>query len=497
MSTYATLHAEGNQDSVIPVGKRLPLGWKALPIGGVAKDCVRLSLGRAVMKQPAWLRVTVALDVREAVRIEVLSAVSETVLGELDIRYASVFQPFQLWLSAAQAERLSYEGVLLRLRQGSSPIWVFIEGPSEAPLLLPHLRAEAVGEERMDPWEVMPQFLATLSSLQPFGWLEGCVLDGLLDLERSRGGGRFREAAEAHLRMFFDEQGSLHYENPRSEPVDGAVYGIEGTLPFAALAQLYPQHPAIEQAIAFWLSEASEDGTIRDGTMLSAEGSYTIAYPMAIMAKLYHRQDLVRLAIQQLKIRKELLFHGNDLYLRYHEDGSRSFRNWSRAYAWYMLGLARTLRELRKFRELTKLPKEMHPASVSDLEQELARIAQIAINHQSEQGLWYVFVDEPHTRIETSGSAAIAAALAIGVELGILSGNALDASLRARQALSAYFTTDGILQGVAQNNKGGEELQRGGYRIMSQMATGLAAQLDSALQRAMNKTSQQEPLPEP
>ncbi|MNY40924.1 hypothetical protein D3C86_1757020 [compost metagenome] len=69
------------------------------------------------------------------------------------------------------------------------------------------------------------------------------------------------------------------------------------------------------------------------------------------------------------------------------------------------------------------------------------------------------------------------------MQLGLLDEKAITASTMARSALSAYFTPEGILHGAAQNNKGGEALQRSGYRVMSQMATGLAAQLEAAIDR--------------
>lgn len=145
-----------------------------------------------------------------------------------------------------------------------------------------------------------------------------------------------------------------------------------------------------------------------------------------------------------------------------------------------MLGLARTLRVLHEYDELARMPQAIR-VRINELKEELVRIADVIIGHQSEQGLWYVYVDEPQTGVKTSGSAAIAASLAIGVQLGILGDSSLAVSKRARNALTSYLTEDGFLHGVAQNNKAGEELQRSGYRVLSQMATGLAAQLDAAL----------------
>ncbi|NQX60718.1 glycoside hydrolase family 88 protein [Paenibacillus qinlingensis] len=464
--------------SKVPEGKRIPIGWTAVAIGETAAERVRLLWSNVVTGQPAWLRLTVALDVREEVRVEARSAMTGLCIGEWDIRYASVFQPYQLLLCAEHVELLASEGIELQLIQGSSPLWIFTEGPAEAPLLFPHLLLTKVEPE--DPWQRMSASLASLSSLQPFGWLEGCVLDGLLDLERVYGGGKYQGTAKEHLDLFFDANGSLHYENPRSVPVDGRIYGIEGTLPFAALAQLEPNHPAIESAIQYWLSETSQDGTIMDGSMLSAEGSYTIAYPMAVLAKLYKREDLALLAIQQLESRKQRLNYGTDLYLRHHEDGSHSFPNWSRAYGWYMLGLARTLRVIHEYDALYRESPAIR-IRINELKEELIRIAEVIVGYQSEQGLWYVYVDDPQTGVETSGSAAIAAALAIGVQLGILGDASLTACKRVRRALTPYLTEDGFLHGVSQNNKADEELQRSGYRVLSQMGTGLAAQLDAAL----------------
>ncbi|WNR45758.1 glycoside hydrolase family 88 protein [Paenibacillus roseipurpureus] len=211
--------------------------------------------------------------------------------------------------------------------------------------------------------------------------------------------------------------------------------------------------------------------------MLSGEGSYTIAYPMAILARQYGRSDLASLSLRQLEVRRERLVIGEDLYLRHHANGTRSFCNWSRAYAWYMLGLARTLRELKGWEGLG----DSEHSRIQELERELARVSDVAISRQQPNGLWCVYVNEPVTGPETSGSSAIATALAIGVKLGVLGDRAAAAAKRTRDALDDFLTADGVLGGVSQNNKSGEELQRDGYRILSQMGTGLATQLYAAL----------------
>lgn len=481
MKKNLTVHRLEAMEAGLPEGKRIPFGWRAAAIGMSPQAGLKLAWQGGGEEGPAWLRITVALDVREELQVAAFSGASGVPLGQFDIQYASVLQPYQILLDAEQAALAGQEGVELRLSRGQSTLWIFANAAQGAELFAPHLLPAS--EDACEPWVRLSKMLSSLSSLQPFGWLEGCVLDGLLDLFAATGEVRYRDAAAAHLAMFWVEDGELRYENPRSEPVDGRIYGIEGTLPFAALAKVDPNHPAITQALQFWLSQRGPDGVIWDGAILSAEGSYTIAYPLAVMARLYARRDLASLAIDQLEARMRHLVVEEALYLRYHEDGSRSFRQWSRAYAWYILGLARTLHELSALPWLFSVEQKR----VNSLRLELARLAELVMEYQSPEGLWYSFLDDPATGVETSGSSAIAASLAIGVRLGILGENALTSSLLAKCALEPYISQDGVLHGVTPNNKNGEDLQRKGYRILSLMGTGLAAQLEAAVRLAQQK----------
>ena len=69
-------------------------------------------------------------------------------------------------------------------------------------------------------------------------------------------------------------------------------------------------------------------------------------------------------------------------------------------------------------------------------------------------------------------------------ELGLAPASVKDVARRAIQGLERYLSPDGFLHGVTQSNKGGEELQRSGYRVFMQMGLGLAVQL-AALHRAL------------
>ncbi|MBC7927866.1 MAG: glycoside hydrolase family 88 protein, partial [Bryobacteraceae bacterium] len=82
---------------------------------------------------------------------------------------------------------------------------------------------------------------------------------------------------------------------------------------------------------------------------------------------------------------------------------------------------------------------------------------------------------------DTSGSAGIAAALAIGVREGWLDAKARSAAAKTLAGLRAHLTPDGFLGGVTQANKAGEGLQRGDYRVIYQMGVGIMGQLIAAL----------------
>lgn len=467
-----------------PGDKRVPFGWGAAAVectagGGATR--LKAASSPPVPPKPetelrAYLRLAIAVDVREEKQIKVTLPEDGKVIGIIDIRYAYVLQVFELPVEAADVPEVLRQGVELRMVRGEQPLWFFTDanGLAGEAALLPHL---LIAGTETDKEQQFLQQLASVASVQPFGWMEGCVLDALSDLqtvypERPE----FAAALDQHLSLFLTESGELVYENPRSVPVDGSIYGIEGTLPFAVIAKRHPEHPVLELALRFWLSHGSgPDGVIADGTSITAEGAYTVAYPLAVLARLRGRDDLAELAISNLIHRMKLLQHEQGLcWINRQSNGEwEPYVNWGRAYAWYMLGLIRSIVELRGM--------ERHADRVAELEQECLRIAQIALAHQRSDGLWSCMLNEPETGVDTSGSAGIAAAMAIGWRHGLLPDTMEEAAKRTYAGLLAYLTPDGLLGGVAQSNRNGEALQRSGYRVLSQMAMGLMGQLAAAI----------------
>jgi unsaturated rhamnogalacturonyl hydrolase len=464
----------------VPPGKRAPFGWSvfALPLPGQGE--ARLTWAphppTDAASVPArtlagHLRFTTAIDDRECKVVAVRLAASGRPLGQLDLRYAHALETFALPLDGTYLEAARAEGVVLSLVSATSPLWLLApavgaEAPGLAPSLLPETPKDTRSAAHL-------HWLASLNSLHTWGWMEGCVLDALEDLHVAYPDFGFSSARRDHLARFFPADGSLRGENPRSEPCDDTIYGIEATLMFSALASDQRSHPWVDRAVAWWLGQANAEGAILDETLLSAEGSYTIAYPLARVAALREREDLGRTALVQLDIRRRLLWHEDAVWLRYHfHDGSRTFRNWARGVAWHFLGSARSARELSMFRGLERGPLGL----------DLRRLADLALATQLPDGLWRCFLDEPATAPDTSGSAGIATALALCARHGWIEPEpALAAAGRAEAALLLHLAADGQLDGVAQSNRGGEELQRSDYRVLSSMGAGLLGQLRAAL----------------
>jgi rhamnogalacturonyl hydrolase YesR len=452
--------------AIPPEGKRFPFGWSAFALQPNGELPHLTWDSRMPVETDCRLRLTVALDDREEKLVEVVLAESGQHIATVDLRYADFLQTFEVVLAETDTRRVRTEGIVLRLTQGTTPLYLFHSLNVEMPdLLSPHL---LIGESK-DRWTAFQNRLCSLDSLEPFGWHEGCVLDGLTDLAQTFPESNAATAIYQHLGKFLSDTGELVYEDPHSSIHDGRIYGIECTLPFATIARFYPEHRLLTLATLFWKERIARHGAVADGKTITAEGMYTVAYPMAVLARQRGNESLALAAVHELRMRRERLLVGDDLYLRFNAvTGERTFRNWSRGVAWYLLGLVRTLIVL-----------EGQP-NLSDVQEELERVAQWVVGYQSE-GLWHCYLDDSDTRPETSGSAGIAAALALGVQSGLLDPELRLYAEQTRTALLPYLTPDGLLTGVSQSNKGGEVLQQSRYRVIKKTGMGLVGILLAAL----------------
>lgn len=433
-------------------GDGLPVRWPQ-PVAG---------------RRHATFRLTSATDVREACAVAVKTTVSGRVIGVLDVRFAMYLQPFELPIPAADLPAVLAEGLTLTLVAGSKPFWFFTaaaSAPAAPAAYLPHLLVYE--EHDTAAWR---QRLLSLESVQAFGWMQGCVWDGLHEMRTYSP--QAKRVLEQQLTLFF-EHNNLVYADLNNQKASGIINSVESILPFALLAQISPSHPYLQTAIAFCQAHANAAGVVADGTgadrLIKTEECYTVSYPLAVLAAILHRPELAELAIQTLWARVRRLDLSTGIYQRTTEQGLPVFGNWARGVAWYLLGLVKTL---------AQLPASAHThALTAVLHQAVATVTA----YQQPNGLWYCFLDQPATGYETSGTAGIAAALAYGRARGLLPNTVGEAAQKARSGLARYLTPDGYLTGTAQGNKGGLALQTEGFRVISPYTLGFLAHLDAYL----------------
>ncbi len=456
----------------IPAGQRVPFGWGTIAIDRASGGTATLLRwpepapeSEAILAGAAFLRICVACDVREEKRIDAALAGSGRVIGTFDIRYGYVHQIFEIPIPAADVPEVIREGVSLRMTAGDKPLWIFYDSEHAGipDTFQPHV---LVGQADSRLHAFFDQLKST-ASIQPFGWLEGCVVDGLYQMDQSFPHTGWREALLAHLNLYFPAGNKLVMEDHFGLVSDDTFYLDESTLPIAVIAEIWPDHPILDKAIAYWGSR---------NHALTAEGCYTMAYPLTVLARIRNNADLARWAVRLLLERMDELADEHGLWQCYRPGTNADrYRDWARAYAWYMLGMTRSLINLRA--------SDFDIPETEAIAKEIVRMAELLASHQQANGLWLCFVQDASTGPDTSGSAGIAAALAEGARNGILPALFEQKALLALKGLLSYVTSDGLLAGVAQNNRGGEALQKSDYRVISQMAMGLMGQLTAALRK--------------
>jgi rhamnogalacturonyl hydrolase YesR len=162
------------------------------------------------------------------------------------------------------------------------------------------------------------------------------------------------------------------------------------------------------------------------------------------------------------------------IYQRSTLDGHKTFKNWGRGVAWYLLGTIKTYKHI-KDNKLENLQ------GIKALMDSFTKLSRMVLGHQNEKGMWMAYTDRKETGVDTSATAGIAAAFAWGVKYELLEQNYLSHARMAYQGLQEYISADGFVRNATQINRGGEELQASGYRVITQFSIGLMAQLRAAM----------------
>jgi len=421
----------------------------------------------------ARLRVSTATDSREPCVLEIRMKKSQEKLGELDISYATYLQVYELILDSAQIKNVLKYGVTIQQIKGSKPQAIFASNDTNiSEVYKPHLilyKASTAG------FASVKNTLLDRNMYQPFGWMEGVVMDGLQVLSVSEPAAN--KSLQKRFNQYFTDT-SFSYTGLNNTPINNKVMNVETMLPFALFARFQPSHPSLEKAIDFCRQHQNKRGIISDdpestNPIIKTEECYTVSYPLAVIGANQYNIELQNLAVTNLLARANALADSTGIYQRTNNKGGREFKNWSRGVAWYLLGFIRSWQQLESHNDRDKIKDEF------------VRAAKYVMQFQRPDGMWYCFMHEPDTGVETSGTAGIAAALKYGFELGVLNNKAAISSTKATNALMKFLTPDGLLTGTAQVNKGGEALQRSGFRVISPYTLGFMAYLMST----QNKTA--------
>lgn len=461
---YYPLRQERHEPAEIEKGKRVPFNWSYFSVSSSPDGTlIRVTGIPAAFQGDIFLRLMVAVDTRDRREVSVLLAKSGEKIGKIPVWYASALQLFECKLNTTTA-RLKEEGLRLVLDKSDAPLYLI----STSAISGSHLYTYEPAAQK--PSARFLNTFCSYRSLHPFGWMEGCSLDGLLELSRS---GRFPEAGKTldrHLDLFLPDNRNLIYENPHTQPSDNRFNNLEAGLPFAAIAEKYPDHPSILLFTEF-CEKRLESGRIR-ADYFTTEGCYTLAYPLAAVARKTGKKEWLELALLELEARVKYLTDDEAVYQKVSvQDSEKSFRNWGRGYTWFLLGLVRTSAILKQDASFSKDPR------LSKIREAFIYYSNLALKHQQPDHSWNSFLDLPETEFDASATAGLGASLLYGKQIGWLQ-NLPDSRLYAiRQRLERSLTPDGFLANCCQLNRGGEELQKSSYRAISQYVMGLMAHL--------------------
>lgn len=426
-----------------------PLGQHSL----AGLGCVPITHGTRIGVDPlpvsGLLVIGSAFDKRQPCRLTLRSGDWSHLL---DVGYCSIAQRFHVAIPAGVGE------IDVTSMDEDTTFWAICDS-SRLPNSVPAVWASDNGVDRL------ARYYERLENdcIAEFGWMGGCVIEAYDALAKVCDAPRWNKARDRWLANFLDDQHLVYQDRFGRQCVDSYSI-IEATLPIASVVRLMPDHPIIDVTTDYLRTTARQDAT--------CEGCYTVAYTLLQIAKCKGYSDLIDLAFDELAHRREKLFYDGCIYLRHHGT-HRTYRNWARGVAWYLLGNVKCLglvgiESASRWRELSE---------------HIAERVAWAMRFQREDGLWDNFFDEPGRPPDTAGSAGIAAALVYAHELGLVDTHAVHAAHRCWDGLINYLFVDGWLGGTAPSNKRGEEAQHGITRASETFGMGLMGTLAGALKQ--------------
>ncbi|MEI9849560.1 MAG: glycoside hydrolase family 88 protein [Sphingomonas sp.] len=266
-----------------------------------------------------------------------------------------------------------------------------------------------------------------VGAVEAVHYAEVAAAYGALRLAAATGDAGLRaRVASRHRRLVADALPNT------ADHVDANVYGVWPLALYRASGDRADRARGLAMADGQW-SETTPDG-------LTAQARYWIddiwmigalqveAWRATREAKYLDRAALTaRLYVARLQRPNGLFHHGPDAPFF-----------WGRGNGWVAAGLAEVLSELPE-----RHPD--YPAIVAGYRRMMAAL----LAHQAADGMWRQLIDHPDAWKETSGTAMLGFAMAVGVKRGILADPAYAAAYRrAWSALAAYVGPDGRLSNV-------------------------------------------------
>lgn len=399
-------------------------------------------------------------------------------VGDLDLRISAEWASFGLDLSPWLGQTVALWPAELVLEVSAYPQATYLVAslrPDQPP---PALVVDDRSDRPRSAWLALPPnqrpaaralgLLASPGGRDHLGWMLGCTALGLWDTWAALG----IEQARQGLEQLLAGCGEGFPLLPPTGELPSDTQNLESYLPLAALAYWQQSFP-LASTQRLLRAQASRILHLlgQPRSQLTTEGAYTLAFPLATLATALHQPDWYDLAAQEVLVRWKALQFAEGIAQRTTLDRSQRWMlNWARGLAWLLLGTVRLSQEL----------PATHPAC-ADLVDHLRQVWPLLEAQQDQSGLWNVFTHLPTSRPETSGSAGLAAALALAARQGWLPEQAWQAAQNCHLALGGYLEADGALHGVSQHNPAGEEALQLGYRIRAAWGSGLYLQLHAAL----------------
>ncbi len=435
-----------------------------------------------------------ALENRDSFSLFARSAKDGRILARLNLVNLFGFEPVRFDIPLEDAGEIERYGIVVtyarmerkdaKFISKGDPVCLFAESAAEKlDAHAPHLLLYGEG---FDPKAAFRKNFLSLNCILPFGWMSGCQTEGLRELAES-GDAEAESALRAHLDFFLDDEKGVVFNDPLSNLCEnGKFHSEEDFLPFVAITSLYPEHKAVQMFLKWAAPRMKRNAkTPAVRRFLSTEGCYTYAYPLMKIAISRGDPKLAQFALDEILARiGRLAGPDGGICQRAPANQKPGLKNWGRGAAWYMLGLVQTLRALG-----SSPLKNAGLQGAEKIKKALAGGAEYLARFQNPDGSWHCFVDDPATLPESSGTAGIAAAFALGAEAGLLDKSYMP---RAEKALEWFMSPqniepDGFSKNVTQSNRIGDAFQRSGYRVIMPISSGLAAHIIAVKTRGDGK----------